>query len=64
MKYEQIEKAARDLCTTDRQEQWLKDFGTSCFADGTYDLQYTLAKDTRRWAYVRDLLPEMEGDAR
>lgn len=26
-------------------------------ADGTYDLQYTLTKDTRRWAYVRDLLP-------
>lgn len=85
MKEEQIEKAARDLCTTDRQEQWLKDFGTACFADGarwrinsvwhdrtdtphgfalilsenadgTYDLQYTLAKDTRRWAYVRDLI--------
>ena len=34
MKEEQIEKAARDLCTTDRQEQWLKDFGTTCFADG------------------------------
>lgn len=93
MKYEQIEKAARDLCTSDRQEQWLKDFGTACFANGalwrieaawhdrtdtpqgfalilsedaygTYDLQYTLTKDTRRWAYVRDLLPEMEGDAR
>ena len=34
MKYEQIEQAARDLCTSDRQEQWLKDFGTACFADG------------------------------
>lgn len=34
MKEEQIEKAARDLCTTDRQEQWLKDFGMACFTDG------------------------------
>lgn len=34
MKYEQIEKAARDLCTSDRQEQWLKDFGMACFTDG------------------------------
>lgn len=34
MKEEQIEKAARDLCTTNRQEQWVKDFGTSCFMDG------------------------------
>lgn len=39
MKEEQIEKAARDLCTSDRQEQWLKDFGTACFADGAQNFK-------------------------
>lgn len=34
MKEELIEKAARELCTTDRQKQWIKDFGMSCFMDG------------------------------
>lgn len=27
-------------------------------ADGTYDLQYGMTKDTRRWAYVSDLIPD------
>lgn len=34
MKEELIEQAARELCTNDRQEQWVKDFGTNCFIDG------------------------------
>lgn len=52
MKEEQIEKAARDLCTTDRQEQWFKDFGTACFADGAR------WRIEAAWHDVDDELPE------
>lgn len=34
MTEEQIDKAAQELCTTEGQEQWLKDFGIFCFTDG------------------------------
>lgn len=31
---EDILKAAIDLCTTEEQEEWLKDYGIHCFLDG------------------------------
>lgn len=31
---EDIQKAAIDLCTTEAQEEWLKDYGIHCFLDG------------------------------
>lgn len=34
MKIEDIEKAASELCTTEGQEEWLKDYGKYCFMDG------------------------------
>lgn len=34
MTEEHIEKAAQELCTSDRMEQRMKDYGTACFADG------------------------------
>lgn len=34
MKIEDIEKAASELCTTEGQEEWLKDYGKNCFMDG------------------------------
>ena len=33
MKIEDIEKAASELCTTEGQEEWLKDYGKYCFMD-------------------------------
>ena len=29
-----IEEAAIELCTTEGQEEWVKDYGVSCFKDG------------------------------
>lgn len=29
-----IKKAAIELCTTETQEEWLKDYGVHCFLDG------------------------------
>lgn len=34
MNRETIEKAALELCTTEGQEEWLKDYGKNCFMDG------------------------------
>lgn len=34
MDREQIEKAAIEPCTTEGQEEWVKDYGVSCFKDG------------------------------
>lgn len=34
MNKETIEKAALELCTTEGQEEWLKDYGKNCFMDG------------------------------
>ena len=34
MNRETIEKAAVELCTTEGQEEWLKDYGKNCFMDG------------------------------
>ena len=34
MTREEIEKAASELCTTEGQEEWLKDYGKYCFMDG------------------------------
>lgn len=34
MKEEDIHKAAIELCTTEEQEEWLKDYGIHCFLDG------------------------------
>ena len=34
MEKEKIEQAAIELCTTEGQEGWLKDYGVSCFKDG------------------------------
>lgn len=34
MTQEQIEKAAIELCTSEKQEEWLKDYGINCFLDG------------------------------
>lgn len=34
MTQEQIEKAAEELCTTERMPQWEKDYGMFCFMDG------------------------------
>lgn len=34
MKYDDIKKAAIELCTTETQEEWLKDYGIHCFLDG------------------------------
>lgn len=34
MKREEIEKAAIELCTSEKQEEWLKDYGIHCFLDG------------------------------
>ena len=34
MKYNDIKQAAIELCTTEEQEEWLKDFGIHCFLDG------------------------------
>lgn len=30
----QIKKAAQELCTTETQPDWMKDFGVNCFMDG------------------------------
>ena len=35
MKYNDIKKAAIELCTTEEQEEWLKDYGIHCFLDGS-----------------------------
>lgn len=32
--YEQTVEAAKELCTTQTQEEWLKDYGIYCFVDG------------------------------
>ena len=34
MEKEKIERAAIELCTTEGQEEWVKDYGVSCFKDG------------------------------
>ena len=34
MEREKIERAAIELCTTEGQEEWVKDYGVSCFMDG------------------------------
>ncbi len=34
MKREEIEKAAIELCTSEKQEEWLKDYDIHCFLDG------------------------------
>lgn len=34
MEEERIERAAIELCTTEGQEEWLKDYGVLCFEDG------------------------------
>lgn len=34
MKYDDIKKAAIELCPTEEQEEWLKDYGIHCFLDG------------------------------
>lgn len=34
MEKEKIERAAIELCTTEGQEEWVKDYGVSCFMDG------------------------------
>lgn len=34
MEKEKIERAAIELCTTEGQEGWVKDYGVSCFMDG------------------------------
>lgn len=34
MNRQTIEKAALELCTTEGQEEWLKDYGKNCFMDG------------------------------
>lgn len=34
MKQEDIHKAAIELCTTEAQEEWLRDYGIHCFLDG------------------------------
>ena len=34
MNRETIEQAALELCTTEGQEEWLKDYGKNCFMDG------------------------------
>lgn len=34
MKREEIEKAAIELCTSEKQEEWLKYYGIHCFLDG------------------------------
>lgn len=32
--HEQTVEAAKQLCTTETQEEWLKDYGIHCFLDG------------------------------
>ncbi len=34
MTNDNIKKAAIELCTTEAQEEWLKDYGIHCFLDG------------------------------
>ena len=34
MNIQTIEHAALELCTTEGQEEWLKDYGKNCFMDG------------------------------
>lgn len=34
MKYNDIKQAAIELCTTETQEEWLRDYGINCFLDG------------------------------
>lgn len=34
MEEEKIERAAIKKCTTEGQEEWVKDYGVSCFKDG------------------------------
>ena len=34
MEKRKIERAAIELCTTEGQEEWVKDYGVSCFKDG------------------------------
>ena len=34
MKRKDIEKEAKDRCTSEHMEEWNKDFGISCFIDG------------------------------
>ena len=34
MEKEKIERAAIELCTTEGQEGWMKNYGVSCFMDG------------------------------
>ena len=34
MEEERIERAAIELCTTEGQEEWVKNYGVSCFEDG------------------------------
>lgn len=34
MEKEKIERAAIELCTTEGQEEWVKDYVVSCFKDG------------------------------
>lgn len=98
MTEKQIEKAARELCTTDGMEQWTKDYGTACFTDGArwriaeawHDVndKPDLGQDficqavrqsghiysdddwyyinevcqIERWAYVADLLPDVNSE--
>lgn len=34
MTNDDIKKAAIELCTTETQEEWLRDYGIHCFLDG------------------------------
>lgn len=34
MNRQTIEQAALELCTTEGQEEWLKDYGRNCFIEG------------------------------
>ena len=57
MKIEDIEKAASELCTTEGQEEWLKDYGKYCFMDGArwrinavwHDLPNDLPQKENTW---------------
>ena len=57
MKIEDIEKAASELCTTEGQEEWLKDYGKYCFMDGArwrinsvwHDLPNELPQKENTW---------------
>lgn len=56
MKYNDIKQAAIELCTTEAQEEWLKDYGIHCFLDGAS------WRIENAWHDMKEEVPQVYGE--